>query len=126
MLSLAALRFTSKHLEFNAHPSDLQRPYLARRLLFGGSGSGGKGEPAAAINFSVLITEDNKAKIAVAVDSAGGSKWQMLSFLNFELDVFFPQKRATCTPATPAASTPPSASPPLRWLFPPPLRLSFP
>lgn len=74
MLSLAALRFTSKHLEFNAHPSDLQRPYLARRLLFGGSGSGGRGEPAAAINFSVLITEDNKAKIAVAVDSAGGKE----------------------------------------------------
>lgn len=74
MLSLSALRFTSKHLEFNAHPSDLQRPFLAKRLLF---------DAQTALNFSILITEDNKAKIEVSLDSVGSM------FVSFLILIYF-------------------------------------
>lgn len=59
ILSLIGLRFTSNHLEFNSHPSDLQRPFLVRRLIYGNFSS---------LNLSVQITEENKALIQVSID----------------------------------------------------------
>ena len=59
ILSLAGLRFSLNHLEFNANPSDLQRPFLVRRLFYGNE---------TALNLSVSITEDNKAIIQVKLD----------------------------------------------------------
>lgn len=59
LLSLSGLRFTTKHLEFRSHPSELQRPFLVRRLYYGND---------TAINISVHITEENKAQIQIALD----------------------------------------------------------
>lgn len=64
ILSLSGLRFAPKHLEFHSHPSDLQRPFLVRRLLYGND---------TALNISVLITDENKALIQVALDQNGMS-----------------------------------------------------
>lgn len=59
ILSLTGLRFSSSHLEFNSQPSDLQRPFLVRRLFYGND---------TAVNLSVSITEENKAMIQVSLD----------------------------------------------------------
>ena len=59
LLSLVGLRFTPKHLEFHSHPSDLQRPFIVRRLSYGND---------TLMNISVLITDENKAQIQVALD----------------------------------------------------------
>ncbi|UXI18051.1 transcriptional repressor protein YY1-like [Sarcoptes scabiei] len=59
LLSLVGLRFTPKHLEFHSHPSDLQRSFLARNLLY---------DEQNAFNISVNINDDNKALILVSLD----------------------------------------------------------
>lgn len=59
ILSFGALRFSNQHLEYNIHPSKLHRDFLFRRLNYGNMTH---------VNISIILQEDNKAAIFVALD----------------------------------------------------------
>ncbi|CAH2986437.1 unnamed protein product [Chilo suppressalis] len=59
ILSFGSLRFSNQHLEYNIHPSKLHRDFLFRRLNYGNMTH---------VNISVILQEDNKAAIFVALD----------------------------------------------------------
>ncbi|KAJ8711212.1 hypothetical protein PYW07_008454 [Mythimna separata] len=59
ILSFGSLRFSNQHLEYNIHPSKLHRDFLFRRLNYGNMTH---------VNISVIVQEDNKAAIFVALD----------------------------------------------------------
>ncbi|XP_069694276.1 uncharacterized protein KIAA2013 homolog isoform X2 [Periplaneta americana] len=64
VLSFGALRFSNQHLEFNIHPKYLHRDYLFRRLNYGN---------LTHVNISVVVQEDNKAVLYVALDRSDKS-----------------------------------------------------
>ncbi|XP_038214080.1 uncharacterized protein KIAA2013 homolog [Zerene cesonia] len=59
ILSFGSLRFSNQHLEYNIHPSKLHRDFLFRRVNYGNMTH---------VNISVILQEDNKAAIFVALD----------------------------------------------------------
>ncbi|CAG9126427.1 unnamed protein product [Plutella xylostella] len=59
ILSFGSLRFSSQHLEYNIHPSKLHRDFLFRRVTYGNMTH---------LNISVVVQEDNKAALFVALD----------------------------------------------------------
>lgn len=59
ILSFGSLRFSNQHLEYNIHPSKLHRDFLFRRVNYGNRTH---------VNISVIVQEDNKAAIFVALD----------------------------------------------------------
>lgn len=59
ILSFGSLRFSNQHLEYNIHPSKLHRDFLFRRINYGNMTH---------VNISIVLQEDNKAAIFVAVD----------------------------------------------------------
>ncbi|XP_022120733.2 uncharacterized protein KIAA2013 homolog [Pieris rapae] len=59
ILSFGSLRFSNQHLEYNIHPSKLHRDFLFRRVNYGN---------LTHVNISVILQEDNKAAIFVALD----------------------------------------------------------
>lgn len=59
ILSFGSLRFSNQHLEYNIHPSKLHRDFLFRRVNYGNMTH---------VNISVIVQEDNKAAIFVALD----------------------------------------------------------
>ena len=59
ILSFGSFRFSNQHLEYNIHPSKLHRDFLFRRLNYGNMTH---------VNISVIVQEDNKAAIFVALD----------------------------------------------------------
>ncbi|RWS16263.1 hypothetical protein B4U79_11829 [Dinothrombium tinctorium] len=59
ILSLAPFQFTKFQVQFNAQPKDLHRDYFIRRLRYGN---------ITFVNITVLVGEDNKASIFVALD----------------------------------------------------------
>lgn len=59
ILSFGSLRFSNQHLEYNIEPSKLHRDFLFRRLNYGNMTH---------VNISVIVQEDNKAAIFVALD----------------------------------------------------------
>ncbi|XP_049879435.1 uncharacterized protein KIAA2013 homolog [Pectinophora gossypiella] len=59
ILSFGSLRFSNQHLEYNIHPSKLHRDFLFRRINYGNMTH---------VNISVIVQEDNKAAIFVALD----------------------------------------------------------
>ncbi|XP_032527238.1 uncharacterized protein KIAA2013 homolog [Danaus plexippus] len=59
ILSFGSLRFSNQHLEYNIHPSKLHRDFLFRRINYGNRTH---------VNISVILQEDNKAAIFVALD----------------------------------------------------------
>lgn len=59
ILSFGALRFSKQHLEYNIHPSKLHRDFVFRRVNYGNMTH---------VNISVIVQEDNKAAIFVAID----------------------------------------------------------
>lgn len=59
VLSFGAFKFNNHHLEFATHPKDLHRDYFFRRLSYGNSTH---------LNISVVVGENNKAVIYVALD----------------------------------------------------------
>ncbi|XP_021965414.1 uncharacterized protein KIAA2013 homolog isoform X2 [Folsomia candida] len=59
ILSFGAFKFRNSHLEFNTEPKDLHRDYHFRRILYGNSTH---------LNVSVVVGEDNKAVLHVALD----------------------------------------------------------
>lgn len=59
ILSFGSLRFSNQHLEYNIHPSKLHRDLLFRRVNYGNMTH---------VNISVVLQEDNKAAIFVALD----------------------------------------------------------
>ncbi|KPJ13019.1 Uncharacterized protein KIAA2013-like [Papilio machaon] len=59
VLSFGSLRFSNQHLEYNIHPSKLHRDFLFRRVNYGNMTH---------VNISVILQEDNKAAIFVALD----------------------------------------------------------
>ncbi|XP_059048192.1 uncharacterized protein KIAA2013 homolog [Achroia grisella] len=59
ILSFGSLRFSNQHLEYNIHPSKLHRDFLFRRVTYGNMTH---------VNISVILQEDNKAAIFVALD----------------------------------------------------------
>lgn len=64
VLSFGALRFSNQHLEFNIHPKYLHRDYTFRRLSYGN---------LTHVNISVVVQEDNKAVLYVALDRSDKS-----------------------------------------------------
>ncbi|XP_026478409.1 uncharacterized protein KIAA2013 homolog [Ctenocephalides felis] len=61
VLSFGGLRFSNQHLEFNIHPKYLHRDYHFRKLNYGN---------LTHLNISVVVRDDNKAVLYVAVDRA--------------------------------------------------------
>lgn len=59
ILSFGSLRFSNQHLEYNIHPSKLHRDFLFRRVNYGNMTH---------VNISVIVQDDNKAAIFVALD----------------------------------------------------------
>lgn len=59
VLSFGSLRFSDQHLEYNIHPSKLHRDFLFRRINYGNMTH---------VNISVIVQEDNKAALFVALD----------------------------------------------------------
>lgn len=59
ILSFGSLRFSNQHLEYNIEPSKLHRDFLFRRINYGNMTH---------VNISVIVQEDNKAAIFVALD----------------------------------------------------------
>lgn len=59
VLSFGSLRFSNQHLEYNIHPSKLHRDFLFRRVNYGNMTH---------VNISVILQDDNKAAIFVALD----------------------------------------------------------
>ena len=59
VLSFLALKFREEHLELNSHPKDLHRDYHIRRIGYGN---------ATHLNISVIVKDDNKAVLYVALD----------------------------------------------------------
>ncbi|KOB74931.1 Uncharacterized protein OBRU01_08284 [Operophtera brumata] len=59
ILSFGSLRFSNQHLEYNIHPSKLHRDFLFRRINYGN---------LTHVNISVIVQEDNKAALFVALD----------------------------------------------------------
>lgn len=59
ILSFGSFRFSNQHLEYNIHPSKLHRDFLFRRVNYGNMTH---------VNISVILQEDNKAAIFVALD----------------------------------------------------------
>lgn len=59
ILSFGSLRFSNQHLEYNIHPSQLHRDFLFRRINYGNMTH---------VNISVIVQDDNKAAIFVALD----------------------------------------------------------
>ncbi|KAH9519222.1 hypothetical protein Btru_074997 [Bulinus truncatus] len=59
ILSLGPLHFHNQHLEMTSHPSDLHRDLHFRRVNYGNNTH---------LNISVVVGEDNKATIYVALD----------------------------------------------------------
>lgn len=59
ILSFGSLRFSNQHLEYNIHPSKLHRDFLFRRINYGNMTH---------VNISVIVQEDNKAALFVALD----------------------------------------------------------
>ncbi|XP_068082340.1 uncharacterized protein KIAA2013 homolog [Anabrus simplex] len=59
VLSIGSLRFSNQHLEFNIHPKYLHRDFSFRRVSYGNSTH---------VNISVVVQEDNKAVLFVALD----------------------------------------------------------
>ena len=59
VLSFAGLAFRQQHLELNSHPKDLHRDYIMRRVGYGN---------ATHLNISVIVGNDNKAVLSVALD----------------------------------------------------------
>ncbi|XP_050671241.1 uncharacterized protein KIAA2013 homolog [Leptidea sinapis] len=59
ILSFGSLRFSNQHLEYNIHPSKLHRDFLFRRVNYGNMTH---------VNISIILQEDNKAAIFVALD----------------------------------------------------------
>ncbi|GBP39107.1 Uncharacterized protein KIAA2013 homolog [Eumeta japonica] len=59
ILSFGSLRFSNQHLEYKIHPSELHRDFLFRRVNYGNMTH---------VNISVILQEDNKAAIFVALD----------------------------------------------------------
>lgn len=64
ILSFGALRFSNQHLEYNIHPSKLHRDFLFRRVNYGNMTH---------VNISIIVQEDNKAAIFVALDRSDKS-----------------------------------------------------
>lgn len=64
VLSFGALRFSNQHLEFNIHPKYLHRDYTFRRLSYGN---------LTHVNISVVVKDDNKAALYVALDRSDKS-----------------------------------------------------
>ncbi|XP_033751540.1 uncharacterized protein KIAA2013 homolog [Pecten maximus] len=59
VLSLGALRFANDHLEFAMEPKDLHRDLFFHRINYGNNTH---------VNVSVIVGEDNRANIYVALD----------------------------------------------------------
>ena len=59
VLSFAGLVFKQQHLELNSQPKDLHRDYFFRRVGYGN---------ATHLNISIIVRNDNKAVIKVALD----------------------------------------------------------
>ncbi|XP_059168450.1 uncharacterized protein KIAA2013 homolog isoform X2 [Physella acuta] len=59
ILSLGPLHFHNQHLEMTSHPSDLHRDLHFRRINYGNNTH---------VNISVVVGEDNKATLFVALD----------------------------------------------------------
>ncbi|XP_013091459.2 uncharacterized protein KIAA2013 homolog isoform X1 [Biomphalaria glabrata] len=59
ILSLGPLHFHNQHLEMTSHPSDLHRDLHFRRVNYGNNTH---------LNISVVVGDDNKASIYVALD----------------------------------------------------------
>lgn len=59
ILSFGPLHFHNQHLEFNAHPRELHRDYMFRRINYGNNTH---------VNISVVLGEDNKASLFVSLD----------------------------------------------------------
>ena len=59
MLSFGAIKFDDYHMEFNTQPRDLHRDYFFRRINYGNNTH---------VNMSVMVGEDNKASLFVALD----------------------------------------------------------
>lgn len=64
VLSFGGLRFSNEHLEFKIHPSDLHRDFHFRRLNYGNMTH---------LNISVVVQDDNKAALYVALDRSDKS-----------------------------------------------------
>lgn len=64
ILSFGSLRFSNQHLEYNIHPSKLHRDFLFRRINYGNMTH---------VNISVILQEDNKAALFVALDRSDKS-----------------------------------------------------
>ncbi|XP_077296432.1 uncharacterized protein KIAA2013 homolog [Arctopsyche grandis] len=64
VLSFGGLRFSNQHLEFKIHPSDLHRDFHFRRINYGN---------LTHVNISVVVQEDNKAALYVALDRSDKS-----------------------------------------------------
>lgn len=64
VLSVGSLRFSKQHLEFNIHPKFLHRDLLFRRIGYGN---------ATHVNISVVVQDDNKAVLYVALDRSDKS-----------------------------------------------------
>ena len=59
VLSIGGLHFTNHHLEFTMQPKDLHRDFFFRRINYGNNTH---------LNISVIVGEDNKANLYVALD----------------------------------------------------------
>lgn len=59
MLSIGSLRFGNHHLEFAMEPKDLHRDMFFHRINYGNMTH---------LNISVIVGQDNKANIFVALD----------------------------------------------------------
>lgn len=64
VLSFGSFRFSNQHLEFNIHPKFLHRDYQFRRLNYGNMTH---------VNVTVMVTDDNKAVMYVALDRSDGT-----------------------------------------------------
>ncbi|XP_022184479.2 uncharacterized protein KIAA2013 homolog [Nilaparvata lugens] len=64
VLSFGGFRFSNQHLELNIHPQFLHREYHFRRLNYGN---------LTHVNVSVVLKEDNKAILNVALDRSDKS-----------------------------------------------------
>lgn len=59
VLSFGGFKFNDHHLEFSMQAKDLHRDYFYRRINYGNNTH---------VNISVIVGEDNKAVLFVALD----------------------------------------------------------
>ncbi|KAH8255731.1 hypothetical protein KR038_009292 [Drosophila bunnanda] len=64
VLSFGSFRFSNQHLECNIHPKFLHRDFHFRRLNYGNKTH---------VNVTIIVTDDNKAVINVALDRSDRS-----------------------------------------------------